>query len=805
MSKQATTCPTCEAQAYARNHYFTGKLMVERDFTDEQHYFREKIRLHHQRLHGSGIVCGLQIMEHENPACRDRYVTLQPGSAVDCCGKDILVVEPEVLDLTVFLAFQELQAAGGDQAHTLQLCIRYRECPYEQIPVLYDECGCDDSQCAPNRILESYAVDLLVDPPMDAENVLQPHIHWGATIQIAHSMRVALEESTRRLYVLTGGDQGTLAQVSTDNLAVETAFALDRQGLDLAVAPDGSQLYVMVAHEDGLDQGNSELWVFDTSVPGSLSAGPVRSAAVPASTDSAVSMLVVPDGRLVVLIHKGGKVRLWDAGVPDPAVLPNSHKANIGVDLRGLSVAGDGKTVYLAQPGSAKVHFVDMDTGGLNPQELTLAPPGVDVQAVAAVNSTGPQRLAVADPANQALHLVDPAAGGAIEASVVMAFAPVEMVVSPGGHWAYVLIMDGADRYLQAVSLQRLRQGDSVVPGNPVAVGPDAGQAVITGTGDRLFVPYPDDLAVPDAGAVAVLDISEQDCDGLLWRIADCPGCDTGDCLVLATIENYTPGDSLENLPVPRPDPADDAAAHIARIDNRLGRKLLPSTQTIAEALACLLENCCNGGTGQQGPPGPQGPQGDPGPAGQPGQQGPQGDPGPQGPAGKDAFDPDYGHICAINWQHGSVMPRAILARLLVAFDTVVRNGDLHPMSVQVLVGYYDEERHRLCWCSPDIKSIQGVNFEILCDVNQGFSTAAGPDAEANGLLIVFTNTGFIPGNAIMRVLINGDFIRARHHATGQWRGLDADHLPEWLPNRKTGDGIEGGMFESWFRLSDND
>src|SRR6185369_12753270 len=39
-------------------------------------------------------------------------------------------------------------------------------CPTEDVPVLYDECGCDDTKCAPNRILESFRFDVLVDPPL---------------------------------------------------------------------------------------------------------------------------------------------------------------------------------------------------------------------------------------------------------------------------------------------------------------------------------------------------------------------------------------------------------------------------------------------------------------------------------------------------------------------------------------------------------------------------------------------------------------------------------------------------------------
>ena len=67
---------------------------------------------------------------------------------------------------------QEAAAAveGGNttppKPHKLQFCLRYKECGTEEIPVLYDECGCDETKCAPNRILESYEVDVLLDPPV---------------------------------------------------------------------------------------------------------------------------------------------------------------------------------------------------------------------------------------------------------------------------------------------------------------------------------------------------------------------------------------------------------------------------------------------------------------------------------------------------------------------------------------------------------------------------------------------------------------------------------------------------------------
>src|SRR5689334_7351008 len=120
------SCEDCKPRALVRNHYFTGKLLVERDFTDEQWFFREKIRLHHQRLHGTGVVCGLEIRQHPNPNCQDRLVILLPGSAVDCCGHDILVAREETFDITRIAAVNALIQAKDTNAHVLEFCLSWR-------------------------------------------------------------------------------------------------------------------------------------------------------------------------------------------------------------------------------------------------------------------------------------------------------------------------------------------------------------------------------------------------------------------------------------------------------------------------------------------------------------------------------------------------------------------------------------------------------------------------------------------------------------------------------------------------------
>ena len=41
----SAACPECEIGSFARNYYFTGKLLVERDFRQEQDYYVNKLRL----------------------------------------------------------------------------------------------------------------------------------------------------------------------------------------------------------------------------------------------------------------------------------------------------------------------------------------------------------------------------------------------------------------------------------------------------------------------------------------------------------------------------------------------------------------------------------------------------------------------------------------------------------------------------------------------------------------------------------------------------------------------------------------
>ena len=110
-------CPACEFGPFTRNAYWTGKLMLARDFVDEQRYVIDKLRHHNQQLHGSGVVCGLKVVQHDKEACRDRFVCVEPGTAIDCCGHDIMVREQDCLDLWAVPAIKALRERTQPTRH----------------------------------------------------------------------------------------------------------------------------------------------------------------------------------------------------------------------------------------------------------------------------------------------------------------------------------------------------------------------------------------------------------------------------------------------------------------------------------------------------------------------------------------------------------------------------------------------------------------------------------------------------------------------------------------------------------------
>jgi hypothetical protein len=175
-------CVPCAIPPFCRSNYYRGKLLTERDFRDEQRYFADKARLHNLALHGWGIVCGLAVRPH--PHCPQLRVVVEPGLAIDTCGREIRVLEGTDLLLpqpppktTPDDDCPPDDPTGKPHVHSdtcgcegpppvdLYICVRYSECDTELTPAPFDECGCGSDSQQANRICEGYELELHQSKP----------------------------------------------------------------------------------------------------------------------------------------------------------------------------------------------------------------------------------------------------------------------------------------------------------------------------------------------------------------------------------------------------------------------------------------------------------------------------------------------------------------------------------------------------------------------------------------------------------------------------------------------------------------
>ncbi len=95
-------CTDAPCEAGLRNQYFEGKRLTADSFRVEQRYALDRRRLVNRAIHGWGVVYGyaLRPVAQEDQA-RDGSgrILLQPGLALDECGRELLQTEPVLLDV----------------------------------------------------------------------------------------------------------------------------------------------------------------------------------------------------------------------------------------------------------------------------------------------------------------------------------------------------------------------------------------------------------------------------------------------------------------------------------------------------------------------------------------------------------------------------------------------------------------------------------------------------------------------------------------------------------------------------------
>ena len=102
---------SCQTQGTPRPRFFAGQLLTEDDLEALTGYVTAKSRLHTRYLAGAGVVCGLEVA---CPPCGGGTIRVQPGYALDCCGRDIVLPCPVDLDINAMIRDLRLSQLGTD-------------------------------------------------------------------------------------------------------------------------------------------------------------------------------------------------------------------------------------------------------------------------------------------------------------------------------------------------------------------------------------------------------------------------------------------------------------------------------------------------------------------------------------------------------------------------------------------------------------------------------------------------------------------------------------------------------------------
>ena len=601
---------------------------------------------------------------------------------------------------------------------------------------------------------------------------------------------------------------------TNDSILASQSFTKSN-GLDLAVSPAGDFVYVALqpttpatAKPQILVMANSDLTTtVNTLSPVGANGDAIRLAVAPA-----------PDARLLAVVPSANNVVIWSA----PNSSTSATSVTVGSKPLSIVISDSGLYAFVANSGDSTVSAITLATLAVTSLSAGLA--GSAPAAVSAASTTAGETLAVLDSSSKTLYFINiPSAGPGSASSAIsltgFAYPPIDIILSPAGRWAYVLEQDSAAAktgYVQVADVRAVFAAATNILGAPVSVGIQPTSEILSADGSHLYVSYGGDgKSIP--GGIAILNVVQDGCcDIFKQTIEGCPDCTDGNCIVLATINSYK-----YEQPV-----------GLADIDNLTDRHLLVSTDLLTQAVQCLCEQG-GGGTGKSGQDGAQGPPG-PGidlvkatfvPCDQPGSATITGTSPNRtlnlvipGDCNKDLVG-----VANVSWAPqppatAAVLGKANLAQLIkpglrIAFTGSVQATDLAnpadstsntvillaPVVVQSVPAAPSD---LIAYCEVPIR-VKPVLFSTPGDITSTPGPVVG--GLANGVVFSLFNTKdeeilflSVRTKKPLRVLVKGDFIR---DSTAKQRGLDGNHLPPWVPTRPSGDGIEGGTFESWFTL----
>lgn len=148
---------------FEKNHYFDGKLITAQDLKTEQQYHTERLNVINRSVIGGGIVSGLNARIDETDT--NLKVTIQPGIALDSCGRPILVLKEESLE-------EDEPSTDEDEIY---LYLSQDRQPWETVPNPVSTGSAADG-CEYNRIIEHPDFELTTKKKSDGLTKTVPEI-----------------------------------------------------------------------------------------------------------------------------------------------------------------------------------------------------------------------------------------------------------------------------------------------------------------------------------------------------------------------------------------------------------------------------------------------------------------------------------------------------------------------------------------------------------------------------------------------------------------------------------------------------
>lgn len=148
---------------FERNRYYYGKHLTVNDFVLEQDYMNNKRRFINRYLHGTGVICGLNVIEID-----EKTISVESGVGIDFCGREIIVDTPIIKKLSSIDGFDI-----NNPSDFVYLCINYNE---QEVQPMHSIAGVSSANknLEYNSYLENYSLYLTSKEPTIEVNTLKP-------------------------------------------------------------------------------------------------------------------------------------------------------------------------------------------------------------------------------------------------------------------------------------------------------------------------------------------------------------------------------------------------------------------------------------------------------------------------------------------------------------------------------------------------------------------------------------------------------------------------------------------------------